>query len=510
MSSESRSTIQVAVVVGRPGQSVGTHAELSRFARKICPADTVEQALTLIKTSEPDLVLVTETIPVEQTLILLEVTKASHCSVPVVVLSADPDVDLAVKLVRSGAYDVVRSPLDRISLGRLVEGMTTESSRTRSRTGRYFCDDCPPGVTFVGQSPALRKVLETLRLVAESRCNPVLILGETGTGKELAARSVHAWRCGGDENFVAVNCAALTANLLESELFGHVRGAFTGADREKTGLFELAGEGSIFLDEISEMAPELQAKLLRVLQERTFRKVGGTRDITCTATVIASSNRHLLEEVRKGRFRRDLYYRLAVFPITIAPLRDHRRRPDIALLAQYFVEHSPLRKEQTNGISGQAIETLMAHDWPGNVRELKNVIDRALILERTAQISPRSLVIETSEPTVEHVSQAELAAALMPISSSPFEPQEAPMSPVSHQADDDCTDDNIDIDLPPAKPMDFSLETAEREFILRALKETGWQRTRAAALLGITRATLHAKLKRYDIHQESDPLTASR
>jgi DNA-binding NtrC family response regulator len=322
---------------------------------------------------------------------------------------------------------------------------------------RLVSDECPPGVGFVGRSAGVVQSLEMLRLVAESRCNPVLILGPTGTGKELAARAVHAWRCGDPETFVAVNCAALTATLLESELFGHVKGAFTGADRDKVGLFELAGEGTLLLDEISEMPLELQAKLLRVLQERKFRKVGGTKDLPCRATIVASSNRDLLAESRNGTFRQDLYYRLAVFPIRLPALNEPSRKADIPLLAEHFLRGSELCGERCR-LTPAAEAELTAHDWPGNVRELRNVIERALLLSRGEPIGPDHLQIERD-----------------------------PSAPASEA-----------LETAEAK-RDFSLETAEREFIVRALKETGWQRTRAAALLGITRATLHAKLKRYDI-----------
>jgi len=258
---------------------------------------------------------------------------------------------------------------------------------------------------------------------------------------------------------VAVNCAALTATLLESELFGHVKGAFTGADRNKTGLLEAAGGGSILLDEIGEMSMDLQAKLLRVVQERTFRKVGATEDIECKAAIIATSNRPLLKEAKEGRFRLDLYYRLAVFPIGVPPLRSAERRADIPLLAEYFIRHASLAEpNRIEGLSPAAEQRLLAHDWPGNVRELRNVIERATLLEPTRRIRPESLRIHEAEAGLEKPTILE-----------------------------------------PLQPEDFSLETAEREFIKRALKETGWQRTRAAQLLGITRATLHAKIKRYDI-----------
>jgi len=335
--------------------------------------------------------------------------------------------------------------------------------RAPASTGDSLSDHCPPGVPIVANSPGMHHCLRCLRLVAESRCNPVLITGETGTGKELAARGVHAWRCGPAEPYVPVNCAALTAHLLESELFGHVRGAFTGAERRKQGLFDLAGEGTLFLDEISEMPVELQPKLLRVLQEQTYREVGGTETHTCRATVVASSNRDLLAAVRAGTFRKDLYYRLAVFPIELPPLRSTRRQEDIPLLAGHFARTSAIAGEgRIRGLTPEAERALLRHDWPGNVRELRNVIDRAVLLEGGDWITPESLVLDGDGA-------------------------EPPRNPVD-----------------PPDPTDFSLETAERVFILRALRETGWQRTRAASLLGITRATLYAKLKRYGIQPPQD------
>jgi transcriptional regulator with PAS, ATPase and Fis domain len=316
---------------------------------------------------------------------------------------------------------------------------------------------------MVGKSPAILNAIRMIRLVARSRCNPILIVGETGTGKELAAKAVHLLRHPKDP-FVAVNCAALTATLLESELFGYVKGAFTGADRDKTGLLELAGSGTLFLDEISEMPMDLQAKLLRVLQERTFRKVGGIKDIACNATIMASSNRNLKSEVQANRFRRDLYYRLDVSPIVLAPLRSPQRRDDIGLLAQYFVETSticPEKRTKVTSLTRLALEALEKHDWPGNVRELRNVIDRAILRETTDKIGLSGIVID------------------------PTESAQASLNPSAGLI------------------KGFSLAKAERELISRALQETGWQKTRAAALLGITRATLYAKVKQYNITQNS-------
>jgi transcriptional regulator with PAS, ATPase and Fis domain len=302
-----------------------------------------------------------------------------------------------------------------------------------------------------------------IRVVAQSQCNPILIVGETGTGKELAAKAIHTLRHP-NQPFVAVNCAALTANLLESELFGHVKGAFTGADRDRTGLLELAGTGTVLLDEISEMPMDLQAKLLRILQEKSFRKVGGIKNIPCHATIIASSNRNLRSEIKAHRFRRDLYYRLDVSPIVLAPLRSPERRDDIRLLAEYFLETSTICPEKHNRVKSLtklAVEALEKHEWPGNVRELRNVIERAILLETTDRIGLGAIVINSTE---------------------------------CGQASDHMTNGLI---------QGFSLAKAERELIFRALQETGWQKTRAAALLGITRATLYAKVRQYNIGKNS-------
>ena len=232
---------------------------------------------------------------------------------PVVVVDHEAVCPQPETLLDLGALDVISGLDDHPRLAEIVDRVSKSQTGNDEVDRSFFAEDCPSCVSIVGRSPATEKALRMIRLVASSSCNPVLIVGETGTGKELAARAVHILRHGADKKFVAVNCAALTANLLESELFGHVKGSFTSAEREKTGLLEVAGSGSIFLDEISEMPLDLQAKLLRVLQEKTFRKVGGIKDIACKATIIASSNRNLMQEVENGRFRRDLY-RLSICP----------------------------------------------------------------------------------------------------------------------------------------------------------------------------------------------------
>lgn len=329
-------------------------------------------------------------------------------------------------------------------------------------TGKtFFSDDCPSCVSVVGRSEATAKTLRMTGLVAGSSCNPVLIVGETGTGKGLTARAVHILRHGSGKKFVAIDCAAMPPNLLERELFGYVRGAFAGASREKTGLLELVETGSIFLNEISEVPIDLQARILRVVQEKTFRKGGGVKDIKCKATIIASSSHNLLEKVEKGKFRRDLYYRLSICPIYLTPLRHESRQDDIILLAEYFIANSdicPEKKGMIKGLTRLAARDIKKHHWPGNVRELKNVIERAILLESGDKIGPGNLIIDPDEFEI---------ASCKPVLSGLKE---------------------------------FSMERAERELVARAMAEAGWKKTRAAALLGITRATLCAKVNQYNIH----------
>ncbi|HUT61428.1 MAG TPA: sigma-54 dependent transcriptional regulator [Phycisphaerae bacterium] len=445
----------VALVGAEIASTSGLRAVFAEHGERPLFIEDSSSALGWIAENRPKLVILAGDIAPEVSLALLERIRASHDGADVIVVAGRPSTDWAVRFVRAGACDYAAGPLDADRLGQLLAGFNAQARRGSPPEQRFFLPTCPPGVPIAGRSEGIARVLEMTRIVAQSRCNPILILGETGTGKELIARAVHAWRCGGAETFVAVNCATLSPTLLESELFGHVRGAFTGADREKTGLLEAAGSGSILLDEISEMPAELQAKLLRFLQEKAFRRVGGTKDIPCRATIIASSNWALFEESMAGRFRRDLYYRLAVFPVRVPPLRDPQRRADIPLLAEYFIFDRG--DDRSRPLSKQARQELLGHSWPGNVRELRNVIERALLLETADEITAASLVIERADETDSGAAPA--GGGL----------------------------------------VDFSLEAAERELIRRALQESNWQRTRAAALLGITRATLYAKIKRYSL-----------
>ncbi|MFC1633499.1 sigma 54-interacting transcriptional regulator [Planctomycetota bacterium] len=463
--------------------TVSRDAEVLQFARKhaqqVFGADDPVDALEIAQRINPCLILCDYRYSPTGIREFLKRADNSLANVPVVVFGGNGSIDrLAEEFTRVEGYHFLQAAEDYNRLEHIIDMIkcarrgtksesqsTCECSPTRSEhdTNHFFADDLAFSVSLVGKSQSVLSTLKMIRVVAQSQCNPVLIVGETGTGKELAAKAIHTLRHP-NQPFVAVNCAALTATLLESELFGHVKGAFTGADRDRIGLLEVAGTGTLLLDEISEMSMDLQAKLLRVLQEKCFRKVGGIKNIPCKATIIVSSNRNLRSEVQANRFRRDLYYRLDISPIVLAPLRLPERSNDIGLLADYFLETSTIYPQKTNkvrSLTKLAVEALERHKWPGNVRELRNVIERAILLETTNRIGLGAIVINSTDCS---------------------------------QASENSTNGLI---------KGFSLAKAERELIYRALQETGWQKTRAAALLGITRATLYAKVKQYNIGKHS-------
>jgi DNA-binding NtrC family response regulator len=456
-------TLRRIVIVSKEAQ---VKQLAQQVGQEVFVADDPAEALDIAKTVGPNLILFDHRFSPGHIREFHDMAYKNSIDVPPVVAvgNDESNIDLSAEFKQNGAYDYLHGMQDYSRLEQIVSCIKNEAKTADSErnTTDYFVDDFAASISMVGKSRALTKTLGMIRLVAASRCNPVLIVGETGTGKELAAKAIHALRHP-KEPFVAVNCAALTANLLESELFGHEKGSFTGADREKTGLLEIADAGTMFLDEISEMPMDLQSKLLRVLQEKTFRKVGGVKNITCKATIMASSNRNLYRETKAHHFRRDLYYRLNICPVFLAPLKSPDRKKDIPLLAEYFLKTSTICPEKSNKITSLtnlALEALQKHDWPGNIRELQNVIERAILLETTDKIGLSSIVIDSAECG-------------------------EPFNPANNYA------------------KDFSLEKAERELISRALQETGWQKTRAAALLGITRATLYAKVKQYDIKKGS-------
>jgi DNA-binding NtrC family response regulator len=436
-----------------------------QVGRKVFAADDLAEASDIVQTFKPDLVLFDHRFSPNCIQEFLNTTDKNPDTHIIVVGNEKNKKYHPDEFTKIGVHCYLEGKQNYHQLMEIVNQIKRKLKIGTTKTLKcdFFANDLAASVSMVGKSKAVHHTLKMIKLVASSRCNPILITGDTGTGKELAAKAIHTLRHPNDP-FVAVNCAALTANLLESELFGHVKGSFTSADREKAGLLELAGTGTIFLDEISEMPMDLQAKLLRVIQEKTFRKVGGTKEIECLSTIIASSNRNLADEVQAKRFRTDLFYRLDICPITIAPLSSPERRSDIPLLAEYFLKNSnicPEKSDKINSITKLSIEILHEHSWPGNVRELRNVIERAILLESTDKIGSTSIVINSGQ-SIRFSGNAK-----------------------------------------PDKIKDFSLVKAERELIARALQETNWQKTKAADLLGISRATLYAKVKQHNIAGDS-------
>ncbi len=451
--------LEKILVVGKEPE---THDLARPFTNQLFAADNIKNIWEMIDNVDPHMILICKSTNKKDVCDLLTEASSREISTPIIVAGSSKD-DHSETMLSLGAYDYLNGSKDYKRLAVIIDNIKSGHKPNKTKSN-YFAEDCPATVSIVGKSDSTAKMLKMIKIVASSSCNPVLIIGETGTGKELAAKAVHILRHGSDSKFVAINCASLTTNLLESELFGHVKGSFTSADKEKTGLLEIAGDGTIFLDEISEMPLNLQAKLLRVIQEKTFRKVGGIKDIKCIATIVASSNRNLLKEVDGGAFRRDLYYRLMIFPVVLSPLRSRSRKADIPLLADYFIKHTSICPEKAGRIKGLtklAEEALKRHPWPGNVRELRNVIERAVLLETTDKIGLSNLILHPEE----------------------------------------LLDDNCE---PVSASNDFSLERAERELIAKALNEAGWQKTRAATMLGITRATLYAKVKQYNIQQQQN------
>ncbi len=440
------------------------HRSLQSVCATLRIADDSNESLDILRTANPDLIVFDSTFSPEYIENFIAASNANLENTPIIVLDPNESNEAEKLYHESGVHTYINlnefheCPEDfiRAVISEYYSNIKTDSSPD------CFLDPVAAQVGLAGKSAAMTDTLKMIDLVATSNCNPVLIAGKTGTGKELAAKAVHLIRHP-NRNFVAINCAALNATLLESELFGHVKGAFTGADKTKTGLLELAEGGTIFLDEISEMGVDLQAKLLRLLQEKTFRHVGGIEDIECKATIIVASNRDLKKEVENKTFRQDLYYRLNICPIIIAPLNHPRRRDDIELLSNYFLRTSTIFPEKSDKITAftkMALKTLISHNWPGNIRELKNTIDRAILLETASKIGSSSIVL-------------------------------------CPNMDQELNDSD---EMPRLNTLkNLSLANAEKELIAKALEQTRWQKTLAAEALGITRATLYSKVKQYNI-----------
>jgi len=458
----------ILIVDDDPGVRYSLKRRLGRKGHEVHVASSAEEGLEQFDRLVPDLVVADLRMPKMDGLAFIAEARRRDGTAPILAMTGFGSVEAAVAAMKCGATDFLEKPLDMEAVAEQV-ARALESRRLRKEVLQLRPEvqgAGPEGDVLLGRSPAMRKIYRMIKQLSRSASTTVLIEGASGTGKELIARAIHETSARREKPFVAVNCAALTETLLEAELFGYEKGAFTGAAATgKIGLFEAADGGTIFLDEVGEMGFELQSKLLRVLEDRQFMRVGGTENITVDVRVIASTNRNLQDRVCEGSFREDLLFRLKVVTITSPPLRE--RREDIALLAKYFLDRFNRRfNRQIEGFTPEAEGLLGGYPWPGNVRELKNVIESAVILEPGNLVSPRHLCLDSER--------------LLSI------PRGRPAPPAS-------------VELPEDDEDEKTIAAVERRHILRVLNETMWQRSQAASILGIHRTTLANKIREYGL-----------
>jgi two-component system NtrC family response regulator len=429
---------------------------------EVLTAPSAPEALKIAGASDLDLVLTDMKMPKMSGIELLDALHRLYSDLPVIIMTAFGTVEKAVTAMKKGAFDYILKPFKNDEI--LVTIAKALEHRHLLLTNRLLFQELEKKYGFpniVGESRVMQEILSLVKRVASSKAT-VLVTGESGTGKELVARAIHQCSNRAQKPFISVNCAALTETLLESELFGHERGAFTHAVAMRKGRFELADGGTLFLDEVAEMSQALQVKLLRVLQEMEFERVGGNRTIKVDVRVVAASNRALKEEVGAGRFREDLFYRLNVVHLQVPPLRQ--RQEDIPLLAAHFIKKYVQENVRSKiRLTAEALKVLVQYAWPGNVRELENVMERAVILCHNNLITAEDL----------------------PVGLAPEAAAEARL--------------DIDRFVPLHTPLPEALEAIEEQMIRRALEKSGQVQVRAAELLGITKSLLQYKLKKYHL-----------
>ena len=440
----------------------GLRKSLELDGYTVATAGDGREALSVLATDEIDLVIADLRMPRLSGEQLLKEVAESHPTVRVIILTGHATVEVAVQAMRDGAYDFLEKPVNLERLSLLVERALAERKLTLSnRELRRELERQQASRGMLGNSAAMSRVLEMVEQVAPSRAS-VLITGESGVGKEVVAESIHRLSPRAEQPLVKVHCAALAESLLESELFGHEKGAFTGAVGRKRGRFELAHMGTIFLDEIGEISPSVQIKLLRVLQDRAFERVGGEERVQVDVRVIAATNRNLKEETEAGRFRDDLFYRLNVVNIQVPPLRE--RREDIPILATGMLKQlAGENSKEINGFDADASQRLWYYGWPGNVRELQNAIESAVVMARGSAITAIDLPPHIRDPALDAI----------------------------------VTTDSGDVEVRLA--VGSLLDDAERELIRYTLAAHRGNKTKAASVLGISRKTLHRKLAEYGI-----------
>jgi two-component system response regulator AtoC len=431
---------------------------LKREGYLVDSAETGAQGLQLLEEQEYDLLLLDYRLPDIDGLEVLSRIRERLPELLAILVTAYSTVDSAVRAMKLGAHDYINKPFDMDQMVHVIE-KALETHHLR-REVEVLRRPGPPegGQTVVGESPRMLEVLDLVRRVAETDATTILLLGESGTGKGLVAKAIHEQSARASRPFLTVTCTALQETLLESELLGHERGAFTDAKDRKKGLFELADGGTIFLDEIGDISPAFQAKLLHFLEEKTFKRVGGTRDITVDVRIIAATNRDLDRAVEEGNFRRDLYYRLKIIPITLPPLRE--RAGDVPLLVRHFIElYGKEFGREVREVEPEAMAELERYDWPGNIRELRNLIERAILLGARENLRVEDL---------------------------PGEIRESGARPRGHSG----------FTLP---STGIVLDELERDLVIQALELSEGNQTKAATLLGLNRDQIRYRIEKYDL-----------
>ena len=431
-------------------RAIGEYFE--RIGYEVWRESTGEQAVDTFQRVRPDVVLLDLHLPDSNGLVVLERLRRDGAAV--ILLTGQGDIQTAVRAMQLGAENFLTKPVDMTHLAAAIARLTEKVRLTRQNARLRALDHEEEGVGSLGVSPAMQDLARHVELLAASERSTVLLQGESGTGKGWVARVIHNLSPRSDGPFVEVNCAGLSATFLDSELFGHEKGAFTDAKERKVGLFELADRGTIFLDEIGELALELQPKLLKVLETKTFRRLGGTRELTVDARLVTATNRDLVHEVEEGRFREDLYYRLNVMPLVLPPIRERSRDDRLELITRILADLKVQLPGCPAECSSDVLDRLLSAAWPGNVREMRNVLERSMILAR-------------GQPTIgiEHL---------------PPDLRQRSPTDRRYQAQ--------------------SLSEVERQHIERTLRHHGGNRTRAAIELGISRATLINKIKSYSLN----------
>lgn len=433
---------------------------------RVRTAPSGQKGLALLEEETPDTVLLDIWMPEMDGLTTLKIIKEKYPTVPVVMMSGHGTIETAVKATKLGAFDFVEKPLSLEKI--LVLLKNTIANRDLARENQALRKQFSNQKSLLGDSEAIQSIKTLIHQIAPTT-GSVLITGENGTGKELVASAIHFLSTRSKKPFVVVNCAAIPDELIESELFGHEKGAFTGATQQRRGKFDLANEGTLFLDEIGDMSLKTQAKILRILQEQKFERVGGSETLSVDVRIVAATNKDLREEIRRGNFREDLFYRLNVIPFHIPALRE--RGQDVLLIAKHFLkEYANIHGKKERTLTAEGANVLLDYPWPGNVRELKNFIERLMILTRESEdgtpLNPAVLL--------EHLEQE-------PVTDTQIERP------------------SLNTQIPVGRSLRDARQVFERDFILKTLREQGGNISKAASVLGVERSHLHRKMKSFGI-----------